>query len=157
MSYPASLIAYAFVQKGIDTGLFVTQMKLQKLVYFAQGVHLAKYGKPLLNENFQAWLYGPVIPEIYQDFKFYGSRPITNTKSYTPSDSVKAPYFLDAEALDTIDYTWGVLKHYSAMSLSNWTHHPEGPWSKVYDPDIKSTPIPNNDIKLYFEKLLIKP
>jgi uncharacterized phage-associated protein len=156
MTYPASLIAYAFVKKGIDEGKFVTQMKLQKLVYFAQGYHLAKYHTPLIKENFQAWKYGPVIPEIYQDFKFYGSRPITNTASYIPSDSVKAPYFLDAEALDTINYTWGVLKDFSAMALSNWTHQPNTPWAKVYDPDVKSAPISNNDIKQYFERLLIK-
>jgi uncharacterized phage-associated protein len=156
MTYPASLIAYAFVKKGIDEGLFVTQMKLQKLVYFAQGVHLAKYHRNLINENFQAWMYGPVIPEIYEDFKFYGSRPITDTAEFTPSSTYTPPFRLDAEALDTINYTWGVLKDYSAMSLSKWTHRPDGPWSKVYDPEVKSTPISNNDIKQYFEKLLIK-
>ena len=156
MAYPASLIAYAFVKKGIDTGLFVTQMKLQKLVYFAQGHHLAKYGRSLISENFQAWMYGPVIPEIYNDFKLYGSRPITNTAEFTPSPTYRPPFRLDAEAIDTINYTWDVLKHYSAMSLSNWTHHPEGPWSKVYDPDVKSTPINNDEIKQYFQKLLIK-
>jgi uncharacterized phage-associated protein len=156
MTYPASLIAYAFVKKGIDEGKFVTQMKLQKLVYFAQGVHLAKYHKPLLNETFQAWMYGPVIPEIYKDFKLYGSRPITDTAEFTPSSTYKPPFRLDAEAMDTINYSWGVLKDFSAMSLSNWTHQPDGPWSKVYDPDSKSTPIGNDDIKQYFEKLLIK-
>lgn len=156
MAYPASLIAFAFVKKGIDEGLFVTQMKLQKLVYFAQGAHLAKYGKPLITETFQAWMYGPVIPEIYQDFKLYGSRPITDTAEFTPSTTYKPPFNLDEEAIDTINYAWGVLKHFSAMSLSRWTHRPDGPWSKVYDPDVKSTPINNDDIKQYFEKLLIK-
>jgi len=156
MAYPASLIAFAFVKKGIDEGLFVTQMKLQKLVYFAQGVHLAKYHKPLINETFQAWMYGPVIPEIYQDFKLYGSRPIINTADFTPSATHKPPR-LDDQAIDTINYSWAVLKHFSAMSLSNWTHRADGPWSKVYDPDEKSTPIHNEDIKHYFEKLLIKP
>ncbi|OQP65355.1 hypothetical protein A3860_16950 [Niastella vici] len=157
MAYPASLIAFAFVKKGIDEGLFVTQMKLQKLVYFAQGVHLAKYHQPLINETFQAWMYGPVIPEIYQDFKLYGSRPITNTADFTPSATYKPPFRLDDEALDTINYSWAVLKDFSAMSLSKWTHRADGPWSKVYDPDAKSTPIHNTDIKQYFEKLLIKP
>jgi uncharacterized phage-associated protein len=157
MAYPASLIAFAFVKKGIDEGLFVTQMKLQKLVYFAQGAHLAKYNKPLINETFQAWMYGPVIPEIYQDFKLYGSRPITDTAEFAPSPSYRPPFRLDEEALDTINYTWGVLKDFSAMSLSKWTHRADGPWSKVYDPAEKSTPINNNDIKQYFEKLLIKP
>src|ERR1044071_3610815 len=132
MAYPASLIAFAFVKKGIDEGLFVTQMKLQKLVYFAQGVHLAKYHKSLINETFQAWLYGPVIPEIYQDFKLYGSRPIINTAEFTPSSTERAPR-LDAEAIDTINYSWAVLKDFSAMSLSKWTHRNDGPWSKVYD------------------------
>jgi uncharacterized phage-associated protein len=157
MAYPASLIAFAFVKKGIDEGLFVTQMKLQKLVYFAQGAHLAKYHQPLINETFQAWMYGPVIPEIYQDFKLYGSRPIIDTAEFTPSLSYKPPFRLDAEAMDTINYTWGVLKDFSAMSLSKWTHRADGPWSKVYDPQVKSTPIPNDDIKQYFSKLLIKP
>ncbi|OQP53774.1 hypothetical protein A4H97_23045 [Niastella yeongjuensis] len=156
MSYPASLIAYAFVKKGIDEGKFVTQMKLQKLVYFAQGAHLAKHGTPLINETFQAWLYGPVIPEIYQDFKFYGSSPITNTNSYHPTGVNNVPYILDADALDIINYTWEVLKDISAMSLSYWTHQPDGPWSKVYIPDVRDTPISNNDIKNYFAKLLIR-
>lgn len=156
MSYPASLIAFAFVKKGIDEGKFVTQMKLQKLVYFAQGAHLAKYNKPLINETFQAWMYGPVIPEIYDDFKLYGSRPIVDTNEFLPAHTYKPPFRLDEEAFDTIDYTWGVLKDFSAMSLSNWTHQPDGPWSKVYDPNVKDTPIANNEIQQYFEKLLIR-
>jgi uncharacterized phage-associated protein len=156
MTYPASLIAYVFVKKGIDEGKFVTQMKLQKLVYFAQGYHLAKYHKSLIRENFQAWLYGPVIPEIYKDFKLYGSQLITDTAFYKPSDPEKAPYLLDAEAADTINYTWDVLKDFSAMSLSNWTHQPNTPWANVYVPDRRSTPISNDDIKQYFNKLLIR-
>ena len=156
MSYPASLIAYAFVKKGINEGKFVTQMKLQKLVYFAHGHHLIKYGTPLIKENFQAWLYGPVIPEIYDDFKLYGSRPITDTSSWLPSETDKAPYLFDEAATDSINYTWEVLKDISAMSLSNWTHQPNSPWSKVYDPEKRSTPISNEDIKRYFEGLLIK-
>ena len=156
MSYPASLIDFAFVKIGSDEGKFVTQMKLQKLVYFAQGYHLAKYQKPLVIENFQAWTYGPVIPVIYNDFKLYGSSPITNTAEYLPSNNDRGPYILDPEAGDAINYTWYVLKNFSAFALSNWTHQPDGPWSKVYVPDVKDTPISNTDIKQYFEKLLIR-
>jgi uncharacterized phage-associated protein len=156
MAYPASLIAYAFVKKGIDEGKFVTQMKLQKLVYFAQGYHLAKYNTPLIKENFQAWKFGPVVPEIYQDFKLYGSKLITDTASFRPVETDQKRYLLDNQALDSIQYTWSVLKDFSAMALSNWTHQPQAPWSKVYDPAGKSTPIPNDDIKTYFEGLLIR-
>jgi uncharacterized phage-associated protein len=155
MAYPASIIAYAFVKKGIDEGKFVTQMKLQKLVYFAQGYHLAKYHEVLVQENFQAWKFGPVVPEIYQDFKLYGSRLITNTGSFIPPTQQNY-IVLSPEATDSINYTWEVLKDYSAMALSNWTHQPDTPWSKVYDPDQKSTSIPNDEIKLYFTGLLIR-
>ena len=156
MAYPASLIAYAFVKKGIDEGKFVTQMKLQKLVYFAQGYHLAKYNTPLIEENFQAWKYGPVVPEIYEDFKLYGSKLITDTASFTPAGTDNKRYLLDNTAIDSIQYTWNVLKDYSAMALSNWTHQPQTPWSRVYNPAEKATPISNNDIQKYFEGLLLR-
>jgi uncharacterized phage-associated protein len=156
MAYPASLIAYAFVKKGIDEGKFVTQMKLQKLVYFAQGYHLAKYNEPLIKENFQAWKYGPVVPEIYEDFKLYGSKLITDTASFLPAGTDQKRYLLDTTAIDSIQYTWNVLKDYSAMALSNWTHQPRTPWSNVYNPAEKSTPINNNDIQKYFEGLLLR-
>ena len=156
MAYPASLIAYAFVKKGIDEGKFVTQMKLQKLVYFAQGYHLTKYNAPLIKESFQAGKYGPVVPEIYVDFKLYGSKLITDTASFIPSETDQKRYLLDNTAIDSIQYTWNVLKDYSAMALSNWTHQPQTPWSNVYNPAEKSTPISNNDIQKYFEGLLIR-
>lgn len=156
MAYPASLIAYAFVKRGIDEGKFVTQMKLQKLVYFAQGYHLAKYNTPLIKEDFQAWKFGPVVPEIYEDFKLYGSKLITNTSSFRPSDTDTSRVVLDSAALDSIKYTWDVLKDFSAMALSNWTHQASSPWSNVYDPAERATPISNDDIKNYFERLLIR-
>jgi uncharacterized phage-associated protein len=156
MAYPASLIAYAFVKKGINEGKFVTQMKLQKLVYFAQGYHLVKYGKPLINERFEAWKYGPVVPEIYQDFKLYGSKPIVDTHEYMPSfDDDKRPR-VNEEAYDAINYTWDVLKDFSALKLSYWTHEADSPWSKFYAAEQRSTPIPNEEIKKYFAELLIK-
>ena len=44
----------------------LTNLKLQKLVYYAQGIHLAIYGKPLFNEAIKAWEHGPVVPELYR-------------------------------------------------------------------------------------------
>ena len=156
MAYPVLLIAYAFVKKGIEEGKFVTQMKLQKLVYFAQGYHLARFGTSLLKENFEAWTYGPVVPEIYQGFKLYGSKFITDTAGFLPTTDDINISRLDEKASEAINYTWEVLKDYEAMSLSNWTHQPNSPWSKAYDPDQKSTPIPNEEIKKYFTDLLIR-
>lgn len=150
MPYPASAIAYAFVKKGIEEGKFVTQMKVQKLLFFAQGYHLAKFGEPLIIEEFEAWQYGPVVPNIYEDYKLYGSKLITDT-DFAPRFKTM---YLDYKAQDAIQYTWDLLKDISAMALSNWTHQPETPWSLVYSSNSKSTPIDNTAIKKYFEDLL---
>ncbi len=62
-------------------------MKLQKLVYFAQGAHLAKYNSPLSMKHLQAWMYGPVIPEIYQISNFREAGPLSITAEFAPSPS----------------------------------------------------------------------
>ena len=54
----------------------ITQLKLNKLLYYAQGVYLAKKGKPLFADPIEAWEYGPVVPSIYQKYKVCGSNPI---------------------------------------------------------------------------------
>src|SRR5437868_3452952 len=99
--YPAPLIAYAFAQKGIEEGKPVTQMKLQKMVYFANGYHMVKYNEPLIKESFEAWKFGPVVPTIYENFKLYGSHPIADTNI----SNIKTTYDvsqLDDRAKDAI-------------------------------------------------------
>ena len=154
MAYPASVIAYAFVEKGIDEGQFVTQMKLQKMVYFAHGYHLAKYGEPLIDEKFEAWKFGPVVEEIYQTYKLYGSDPIMDTFFLPKPPRVFRYKPLTDSATDAVDYTWKVTKHLSATQLSQWSHLDGSPWANVYDPTQSSNVIPDDEIKAYFEKLL---
>ncbi len=152
--YPASLIALVFVKKGIEEGCPVTQMKLQKMAYFAQGVHLALHKEPLISEIFQAWKYGPVIPAIYSAYSFYGSSPITDTNwaaSFIHEENIEK---IDEDAVKTIEYTWNTLKQTNAVKLSNWTHEGGSPWSQVYIENVKETPIPNETIQAYFETFL---
>ena len=56
----------------------MTHKKLQKLCYYAQAWHLALEGDPLLNEEFQAWIHGPVCPLLYDKYKKYGWQEIEN-------------------------------------------------------------------------------
>lgn len=151
MAYPASVIAHAFVLKGIEEGNYVTQMKLQKMVYFAHGYHLAKYGTPLINEDFQAWKFGPVVPEIYQSYKLYGSDYIIDAG--LARNTAKPLTFSDS-ASDAIAYTWRITKNLSASQLSRWSHAQGSPWATVYDEGNSSLPIGNAAIKDYFQKLV---
>ena len=69
-------IANYFIWLASETGSFISNLKLQKLVYYTQAWHLAIYGEPLFEEDFQAWIHGPVIPELYQKYESFGWRPI---------------------------------------------------------------------------------
>ena len=54
----------------------ISNLKLNKLLYYAQGTHLARTGKPLFENAIEAWQYGPVVPEVYQKYKACGKNPI---------------------------------------------------------------------------------
>ncbi|EDX86743.1 hypothetical protein S7335_4449 [Synechococcus sp. PCC 7335] len=69
-------IADYFIWLANETGSFISNLKLQKLVYYAQAWHIALYDDPLFAEDFQAWVHGPVIPSLYQKYKTFGWQPI---------------------------------------------------------------------------------
>ena len=146
--YSALVIASKFIQLGIQKGKPVNPMKLQKMVYFAHGLHLARNNKPLINEEIEAWSYGPVIPSIYHEVKQFGNNEIEeNVLDYRLRN-------LDSDAEHTINLTWEVTKNMSAVQLSNWSHIDGSPWEKTYDGE-KHKVIPNEVIKEYFSKAIV--
>jgi len=156
MPYSAVLIASAFVARSLKEGNYLTQMKLQKMVYFAHGYHLAKYGEPLVSEPVQAWKFGPVIPPIYNDYKMYGSSPITDTTYTTTTHASWEKIYasLSDSAKDAINYTWEATMPLSTSKLTSWTHLPEGPWAQVYNENDREAVIRNDKIQEYFVKFM---
>ncbi len=61
MAFAARQVANWFIERAAQEGEYLTQLKLQKLVYMAHGWNLALLGKPLISENIEAWKWGPVI------------------------------------------------------------------------------------------------
>jgi uncharacterized phage-associated protein len=51
----------------------MSNLKLQKLMYYAQGFSLVLFNKPLFPERIEAWIHGPVIPAVYHKYKGYGA------------------------------------------------------------------------------------
>jgi uncharacterized phage-associated protein len=58
-------------------------MKLQKLLYYAQGFAMVILGKPLFDEDFEAWDYGPVLRAVYDKFKGYGSGALPKPENFS--------------------------------------------------------------------------
>src|ERR1700722_11193954 len=77
MSYPAKAIANYFIKRALkENDNSLTPMKLIKEIYIAHGWCWAIYNRPLINEDVQAWQYGPLIHESFKTFKRWGMDPI---------------------------------------------------------------------------------
>jgi len=106
-----------------EKGDLISNLKVQKLLYYAQGFHLAMFGKPFFEEEIQAWQYGPVVPEVYHQFKEYGSGPIPLNTEFTFDK-------FNEEQKDLLSEINTVYGQFSAIKLMDMTHN-ETPWSNV--------------------------
>lgn len=136
--YTAIDVAKAFLERAQnddrDAAPDMTNMKLNKLVYFAQVLCIRALGKTIHHNHTHAWDYGPVAPLLYKRIKKFRSRSISL------NDPEMAEAFNDAGSVDSdpvfrqvIDSVWSKLKGLSAVDLSRMTHRPNSPWSVVYD------------------------
>lgn len=71
MAYKATEIAWKILKEAKKKGVELSNLQLQKLVYIAHGYYMALYNKPLSEENFITWKYGPVSYSVYEEFKSY--------------------------------------------------------------------------------------
>lgn len=141
--YNALQIAKWFIKRGMADdkagfGELVSNLKLQKLLYYAQGCSLALNDKPLFDDKLYAWDHGPVVPSVYHKYKDYGSCGIEFEE-----DCDK----LDGETVNLLEQVYNVFGQYSAWKLREMTHS-ETPWKKTE----QSAVIPTDLIKDYFKK-----
>ena len=54
----------------------ISNLKLQKILYFNQAEFLVMKGVPCFNDEIEAWDFGPVVPKVYRKYKIYGSGDI---------------------------------------------------------------------------------
>ncbi len=79
-TYPASAVVNYMLDNAEKYGVIITPMKLQKLLYFANGWSWAFYNKPLISDECHAWQYGPVYPSVYNAYKSFGRNEIFSEK-----------------------------------------------------------------------------
>lgn len=101
----------------------ITPLALQKLLYFAQGLYMASYGKPLFSDDCEAWVHGPVYPDVYQQYKKYGYNPIEEETICFCDGSLDLS-LQEQDILDLVIKSFGI---YSGKTLECITHN-ENPW-----------------------------
>lgn len=124
----------------------LTNLKLNKLMYFAQGHSLQRNNIPLFHEDIQAWKHGPVIPQVYHNFKAYKNAPITRLCGEFDISKFNDD---EKELLVDVAREYG---QYTGKTLRSMTHKAGTPWSQVYNPQDRNIVISQDAIKQYFDK-----
>ena len=127
----AKAVANQFLDWAEQEGLPISNMKLQKMVYFAHADFLQSTDKPLVREVFEAWDHGPVIPQLYQSFKKNGSGPILDrAMTFDPITATSA--VAKAELSDGLRIylkrSYDFYKKIGTYSLRGLSHSEGGPW-----------------------------
>src|SRR4051812_7192136 len=86
-----------------DAGDLTSNLKLQKLLYYAQGVNLALRDAPLFDDKIEAWQHGPVSPPVYHEYKSHGGDPIPRPEDFNPLSLPEA----DRDILNEVHTVYG--------------------------------------------------
>ena len=115
--------AYILLKSDPDEGDGITHLKLQKLLYYVQGFAVAILGRPLVPEKMEAWVHGPVVPDLYHKYKSFGNNIVDSPIGGDPEA-------LSEEERALIDEVYEVYGQYSACKLRSLTHS-EKPWQEA--------------------------
>ncbi|MDR2496832.1 MAG: DUF4065 domain-containing protein [Tannerellaceae bacterium] len=107
-----------------ECGDIISNLKLQRLLYYAQGFHLAIYGTPLFEDLVEAWNYGPVVPSVYQIYRGHG------TGALPVDNSTEVHCSISEDQLAIIEEVYDVYGQYSGLKLMHLTQHEE-PWKST--------------------------
>lgn len=147
MAYPALKIANLLLRSAYSTeGAedLMSNMKLQKMLYYQQGFHLAYFNTPLFDEDIEAWMYGPVVPSVYSYYESNGRNGIM--------PNLDDEFELEnEEELNLFNQVFDIYGKYSAYGLMEMTHN-ETPW--IETPTGKGSVINKKLMTDFFKTLL---
>jgi len=119
---------------------YISNLKLQKLVYYAQGTYFAETGSRLFDDAILAWQHGPVVESLYQEYKHNGAQGIEFTKEFNFDD-------FDTETQTILEDVYNVFGKFSAWGLREMSHG-ETPWQETK----QGEEINVNSIRDYFKE-----
>ena len=148
MAYKAQEIAETVIDLSRKRNISdLTNLKLQKLVYYSQAWHLALKDRLLFSDAIEAWVHGPVVPCVFRMFKDYRWSVIDRPVNAVPDEGV-------------ISHVTSVLDSYGkfgATQLERLTHR-EDPWIRARIGVARDEPSNNviqvEDMKRYYSSLL---
>ena len=142
--YRALTVARYIIERCNSQNRTISNLKLQKILYFVQAEFLVAKGYPCFSEEIEAWDFGPVVPEVYQEYKFFGGANIPVIgRSFRP-------ILVSDDDQELIDGIVDECAKYSASALVEITHK-QAPWKKAYRPGYSNV-IPKKSIQEFFQE-----
>ncbi len=144
MVYSAIDVAKYIIKHCKEKNLPVSNLKLQKLLYFVQAEFLVVKNEPCFEEEIEAWDFGPVVPVVYREYKIFGSAniPCITNDNYEPD-------VISADDKETINGIVDMVAPYSASQLVSITHQ-QDPWRNAYS-SRRNNVITNDSIREFFK------
>lgn len=142
--YKALSIASYIIQRCNSQNKTISNLKLQKILYFVQAEFLVTKDQPCFAEEIEAWDFGPVVPIVYQKYKIFGGGniPVLGKKAN--------PVILSGEDQKLVNGIVDECAQYSASTLVEITHH-QTPWIEAYKNGYNRV-ISKESIKKYFSE-----
>lgn len=139
--YDAIDVAKYAIDYYHEKGLTITNLKLQKLLYYIQGECLKVFDFPVFADAIRAWKHGPVVPTVYRQYNKYAGTPILEHGN--PSCKFSPNY------IKVFNKILDKYKDADAWELVTKTHQ-EDPWKDAYVQGEMDNQIPISEIKKYF-------
>lgn len=142
--YTADQVADAILAFCAEHGDYVSNLRLQKLLYYSQGWYLAEHEEPLFDDPIEAWVYGPAVPAVYERFRRFGQRPL---ESDVKLDD------LPPELVEHVKGVWEAYGHLTSYDLE-MISKAEDPWLIARNglpiDEPSPHPLSNDVMKRYF-------
>ncbi len=114
----------------------LTHLELQDLVYVAYGFYINLEDHALFPQNIEAKPYGPIVPELYHEFKRFGVNPIPGWSRdfdyHTKKFTIPLVNEDDKEALRSLNLTWIIYGEHFAIDRMTFIRQPGSPWHKAW-------------------------
>ncbi len=142
--YSAEDVARYVIDYSWSKHVPVSNLRLQKILYFVQAEFLVEKDRPCFDDVICAWTFGPVVPSVYYEYKVFGSASI-------PADGIdRKDYCFNSSDRELINGIVDECNNYSTAQLVEITHH-QRPWITAVDNPVDSVIYPKN-IREYFKE-----
>lgn len=144
--YDARAVANYLLNKALNFG-GLDALQVMKLTYIAHGFTLGLHGKPLLEDDIEAWEYGPVVRRVYAALP--GGAGRINVLNATVE-----PAAFGQREQGVVDGVYTLYGSLSGLLLSKLTHRPGSPWERTWNTYGRNAVIPREVIQSHYKRIV---